>query len=126
MFYVIREEFRTAATTLGFKPATLRQWRRRRAIPAAAKFRLVYFFNDNFEILEAPPPIPANFQLNVGWLTAREKFSVVALPREHSGDALAPHLLNRVEDAQLIIDHYIPLPDKDARPRQVPAPYEHR
>ncbi len=45
-----------AATTLGFKPATLRQWRRRRAIPAAAKSRLVYFFNDNFEILEAPPP----------------------------------------------------------------------
>jgi hypothetical protein len=48
-------------------------------------------------------------QLNVGWLTAREKFSVpcvVALPREHSRDALAPHLLNRVEDAQLIIDHY--------------------
>jgi hypothetical protein len=45
-FYVTREEFRTAATTLGFKPATLRQWRRRRAIPAAAKSRLVYFFND--------------------------------------------------------------------------------
>ena len=40
-----------SATTLGFKPATLRQWRRRRAIPAAAKSRLVYFFNDNFEIL---------------------------------------------------------------------------
>ena len=38
--YVTREEFRTAATTLGFKPATLRQWRRRRAIPAA-KSRLV-------------------------------------------------------------------------------------
>ena len=50
-------------TTLGFKPATLRQWRRRRAIPAAAKSRLVYFFNDNFEILEAPPPIPANSTL---------------------------------------------------------------
>ena len=59
MLDVTREEFRTAATTLGFEPATLRQWRRRRAIPAAAKSRLVYFFNDNFEILEAPPPIPA-------------------------------------------------------------------
>ena len=42
--YVTREEFRTAATTLGFKPATLRQWRRRRAIPAA-KSRLVNFSN---------------------------------------------------------------------------------
>ena len=61
MFYVIREELRTAATTLGFKPATLRQWRRRRA---------------------------------------------------HSGRCEIPP--NRVEDAQLIIDHYIPLPDKDA------------
>jgi hypothetical protein len=47
----------------GFKPATLRQWRHRRAIPAAAKSRLVNFFNDNFEILEAPPPIPANSTL---------------------------------------------------------------
>jgi hypothetical protein len=27
MLYLTREEFRTAATTLGFKPATLRQWR---------------------------------------------------------------------------------------------------
>ena len=63
MLYLTREEFRTAATTLGFKPATLRQWRHRRAIPAAAKSRLVNFFNDNFEILEAPPPIPANSTL---------------------------------------------------------------
>ena len=51
-------------------------------------------------------------QLDVGWLTTREKLRVprvMALPREHCGDALAPHLLNRVEDAQLIIDHYITL-----------------
>src|ERR1700730_17007816 len=34
---------------------------------------------------------------------------VVALPREHGGDALPPNLLDRVEDVQLIIDHYIPL-----------------
>jgi hypothetical protein len=27
------------------------------------KSRLVYFFNDNFEILEAPPPMPANSTL---------------------------------------------------------------
>jgi len=30
MLYLTREEFRTAAKTLGFKPATLRQWRHRR------------------------------------------------------------------------------------------------
>ena len=30
LLYLTREEFRTAATTLGFKPATLRQWRHRR------------------------------------------------------------------------------------------------
>jgi hypothetical protein len=59
MLYLTREEFRTAALTLGFKPAALRQWRHRRAIPAAAKNRLVYFFNDNFEIIEAPPAAPA-------------------------------------------------------------------
>jgi hypothetical protein len=58
MLYLSREEFRTAALTLGFKPAALRQWRHRRAIPAAAKNRLVYFFNDNFEIIEAPPAVP--------------------------------------------------------------------
>ncbi len=34
---------------------------------------------------------------------------VVALPWEHRGDALTPHLLHRVEDAQLIIDQDIPL-----------------
>ena len=58
MLYLTREEFRTAALTLGFKPAALRQRRHRRAIPAAAKNRLVYFFNDNFEIIEAPPAVP--------------------------------------------------------------------
>ena len=63
MLYLAREEFRTAALTLGFKPATLRQWRHRRAIPAAAKHRLVNFFNDNFEIIEAPPAVPAGSTL---------------------------------------------------------------
>jgi hypothetical protein len=28
-----------------------------------SKSRVVNFFNDNFEILEAPPPIPANSTL---------------------------------------------------------------
>ncbi|MFZ3327713.1 MAG: hypothetical protein WA231_18310 [Methylocella sp.] len=59
MLYLTREEFRTAALTLGFKPAALRQWHHRRAIPAAAKNRLVIFFHDNFEIIEAPPAVPA-------------------------------------------------------------------
>lgn len=63
ILYLNREEFRTAALTLGFKPAALRQWRHRRAIPAAAKNRLVYFFNDNFEIIEAPPAVPAGSTL---------------------------------------------------------------
>jgi hypothetical protein len=35
--YLAREEFRTAALTLGFKPAALRQWRHRRAIPPRRK-----------------------------------------------------------------------------------------
>ena len=51
-------------------------------------------------------------QLNVGWRTVRENLRVVrvvALPWEHRGDALTPHLLHRIEDSQLIIDHYIPL-----------------
>jgi hypothetical protein len=49
-------------------------------------------------------------QLNIRGLTAREKFSVprvVALPWEDSGDPLTPHLLDSIEDAQLIVDHYI-------------------
>jgi len=51
-------------------------------------------------------------QLNVGWRIVRENLRIVrivALPWEHRGDALTPHLLHCVEDAQFIIDHYIPL-----------------
>src|ERR1700730_2053359 len=51
-------------------------------------------------------------QLNVGRLTAGENLRVprvVALPHENGGDAPTPNLVDRVEDAQLIIDHYIPL-----------------
>ncbi|MFZ3324550.1 MAG: hypothetical protein WA231_01055 [Methylocella sp.] len=65
MLYLAREEFRTAALTLGFTPAALRQWRHRRAIPAAAKNRLVIFFHDNFEIIEAPPAVPAGSTIAV-------------------------------------------------------------
>jgi len=42
MLLLSRSEFENAASVLGIKPATLRQWRHRRAIPAAAKLRLVY------------------------------------------------------------------------------------
>jgi hypothetical protein len=38
---------------LGIKPATLRQWRHRRAIPTAVKLRLVYFFGQPFELVES-------------------------------------------------------------------------
>ena len=44
-------------------------------------------------------------QWNVGWLTAIENIRVprvVTLSYENRGDALTPHLLNSVEDAQLI------------------------
>ena len=52
MLLLTRSEFETAASVLGIKPATLRQWRHRRAIPAAAKLRLVYFFGQPFELVE--------------------------------------------------------------------------
>src|ERR1700730_3669221 len=51
-------------------------------------------------------------QLNVGRRTASEKLQVpriVTLPRENGDNTLAPNLLDRVEDAQLIVDHYVPL-----------------
>src|SRR5262249_45218970 len=51
-------------------------------------------------------------QLNIRGPTAGEKLwilRVVTLPWEHSRDALAPHFLDRIEDAQFVIDHHIPL-----------------
>src|ERR1700730_4369082 len=53
MLYLTRAEFENAASVLGIKPATLRQWRHRRAIPAAAKLRLVYFFGHSFVLAES-------------------------------------------------------------------------
>jgi hypothetical protein len=58
MLQLTRVEFENAASALGIKPATLRQWRHRRAIPAAAKLRLVYFFGQLFEIVESLEPKP--------------------------------------------------------------------
>jgi hypothetical protein len=48
MLLLTRSEFENAASVLGIKPATLRQWRHRRAISAAAKLRLVYFLGKLF------------------------------------------------------------------------------
>jgi len=53
MLLLTRVEFENAASVLGIKSATLRQWRHRRAIPAAAKLRLVYFFGQPFELTES-------------------------------------------------------------------------
>src|SRR6202023_2063636 len=51
-------------------------------------------------------------QLNVGRRTAGHNLRVprvVALSQKNGGDALAPNLLDRVEDPQLIVDRYVPL-----------------
>ena len=56
MLQLTRAEFENAASVLGIKPATLRQWRHRRAIPAAAKLRLVYFFGQPFELTDSLEP----------------------------------------------------------------------
>jgi hypothetical protein len=58
MLLLTRAEFENAASVLGIKPATLRQWRHRRAIPAAAKLRLVYFFGQPFELVDSLEPQP--------------------------------------------------------------------
>jgi hypothetical protein len=57
MLLLTRAEFENAASVLGIK-ATLRQWRHRRAIPAAAKLRLVYFFGQPFQLVESLEPQP--------------------------------------------------------------------
>jgi len=56
MLPLTRDEVENAASVLGIKPATLRQWRHRRAIPAAAKLRLVYFFGQPFQLVESLEP----------------------------------------------------------------------
>ena len=58
MLQLTKVEFENAASVLGIKPATLRQWRHRRAIPAAAKLRLVYFFGQPFQLVESLEPRP--------------------------------------------------------------------
>ena len=52
MLLLSRSEFENAASALGFKSATIRQWRHRRAIPEAAKWQLVNFFGQSFQIAD--------------------------------------------------------------------------
>jgi hypothetical protein len=59
MLLLTRSEFENAASALGFRSATLRQWRHRRTIPAAAKLRMTIFFDQPFEIIDAPEPQPS-------------------------------------------------------------------
>jgi hypothetical protein len=78
MLYLTRAEVENAASLLGIKPATLRQWRHRRAISAAAKLRLVYFFGQPFELTESsletrsfkrPAGSPCVADLAAGYIT---------------------------------------------------------
>jgi DNA-binding transcriptional regulator YiaG len=43
MLCLTRQEFENAALALGFKPATLRQWKHRRKVPSEAKWRMTIF-----------------------------------------------------------------------------------
>jgi hypothetical protein len=58
MLCLSREEFENAALALGFKPATLRQWKCRKKVPAEAKWRMGIFFDSPFEIVDEPKPQP--------------------------------------------------------------------
>ena len=58
MLCLSREEFENAALALGFKPATLRQWKHRRKVPSDAKWRMTIFFDAPFEIIDEPKPQP--------------------------------------------------------------------
>jgi hypothetical protein len=58
MLCLTRQEFENAALALGFKPATLRQWKHRRKVPSEAKWRMTIFFDAPFEIIDEPKPQP--------------------------------------------------------------------
>jgi hypothetical protein len=58
MLCLSRSEFENAALALGFKPATLRQWKHRRKVPSDAKWRMTIFFDAPFEIIDEPKPQP--------------------------------------------------------------------
>ena len=56
MLTLSRSEFENAALALGFKPATLRQWKHRGKVPGDAKWRMSVFFDAPFEIIDEPEP----------------------------------------------------------------------
>ena len=58
MLCLSRSEFENAALALGFKPATLRQWKCRGKVPGDARSRLTIFFDQPFEIIDEPKPQP--------------------------------------------------------------------
>jgi hypothetical protein len=63
MLCLTRQEFENAALALGFKPATLRQWKHRRKVPSEAKWRMTIFFDAPFEIIDEPKPQPCGLTL---------------------------------------------------------------
>jgi hypothetical protein len=58
MMLLTRSEFENAALALGFKPATLRQWKCRKKVPGDARNRLTILFDQAFEIIDEPKPQP--------------------------------------------------------------------
>jgi hypothetical protein len=58
MLYLSRSEFENAASALGFKSATLRQWKCRKKVPGDARNRLTILFDQPFEIIDEPKPQP--------------------------------------------------------------------
>ena len=58
MLCLSRSEFENAALALGFKPATLRQWKCRKKVPGDARNRLTILFDQPFEIIDEPKPQP--------------------------------------------------------------------
>src|SRR5437763_5553169 len=64
-----------------------------------------------------PQHVADSFDGHVGGRKRRQDFGivrVVALPWEHGGYPVAPDLLHRVEDAELIVDHCI-VPSREPR-----------
>ena len=61
MLFITRSEFENAALALGFKSATLRQWRHRGKVPGDAKVRLINFFDAPFQIIPRSAPSTKRF-----------------------------------------------------------------
>jgi hypothetical protein len=64
MLCLPRQEFENAALALGFKPATLRQWKCRKKVPGDARNHLTILFDQPFEIIDEPAkPRPGHLTL---------------------------------------------------------------